>query len=379
MERVFVTGASGYVGKLVAAALLAGTDARLVLPVRGHHVREEVEQQVLDELAALDPHADEAAAQDRMRVVLFEADGAHDGLADALASHNVTEVVHCAGCLDYFDDQALQAVNVDLTQRLLEVAQRRGIARFVYLSTAFSSGYIDGTVPEALHEEPQRDPTAYTRSKRVAERLVARSGLATLIVRPSIVIGHSQTGRYTGKQYGLYQLWAGIERLLCSDWEPEFHTVAPRTPLNVVHQDGFQRAFLAARARLPAGAIVNVVSDRATCPLMRELWDLWIDDVFQPQRRYYYDSVDDLPVRAMPRRQRALMALASVNLEIATHPWQFDMEAMSRLALDATAFPHATLASVRRCHDRFVSCSTKVQRFLAKVANGGPSAALATA
>jgi nucleoside-diphosphate-sugar epimerase len=378
VERILVTGASGYVGRLVAAALLARTRARLIVPVRSHHAVDDVRRQILEECLAIEPAAVAVVDADRLQLVSMAPGGDNADLLAVLLACGPSEVIHCAGCLDYFDQAQLQSVKVEQTERLLAAAEERGVDRFIYISTAYSSGYVDGRVTEAPHAEPERDPTTYTQTKRAAERLVLQSKLATMIVRPSILIGHSRSGRYTGRQYGLYQLWSGIERFLCTQWEPEVHVVAPNKPLNLVHQDAFQEALLAARQTLGPGSILHVVSRHATSPMMRDLWDLWIDDILRPQRRHYYERLDDLPVRDMPRRQRALMALASVNLEIATHDWIFQMSAMDRLEQAGLDFVHATFDSVKRCHYRFVEASPAVQRYIAKVPQpeGAPVAAL---
>jgi nucleoside-diphosphate-sugar epimerase len=311
----------------------------------------------------------------RRLVVVPYAPDSHAALAEALAPYPAPEIIHCAGCLDYFNEQELWSTNFELTRQLLALAERTAVRRFIYISTAYSSGYISGSVPEALHAEPDRDPTIYTKTKRAAEHLVAASPLDTLILRPSIVIGHSRTGRYTGKQYGLYQLWSGIERLLCSAWEHEFHALAPTSRVNLLHQDAFQSALLAAREKLPSGTIVNVVSNPKTCPLMRDLWDLWLDRVFRPQERFYYQAAEELPVGTMPRRQRALMALASVNIEIAAHDWRFETRGVASLGLGA-AFPDVTLESVATCQDLFVSSSEKIQAFIRKFSRSQSASAV---
>lgn len=366
MERILVTGGSGYVGRLVAAALLARTRSVLIVPVRQHHDLQKVRQEIVEECLAFDPSAADIDME-RLRLMSMRPGSAHADLPSVLREERPSEVIHCAGCLDYFDQQELKAVNVDLTGRLLAAAEACGVNRFIFVSTAFSSGYVRGGIAESPHGEPERDPTTYTRTKRAAEHLVRASKVPSMIVRPSILIGHSRSGRYTGRQYGLYQLWSGIERFLCTQWEPELHVVAPLKPLNLVHQDAFQEALLAARDSLGPDAILNIVSRRDSSPLMRDLWNLWIDDILRPERRFYYERLDDLPVHDMPRRQRALMALASVNLEIATHDWLFDSSAMDALEHDGLDFVHATFASVHRCHDRFVEASPTVQRFRRKL------------
>lgn len=163
---------------------------------------------------------------------------------DALtAGLGIMHAVHCAGCFDYFDTAELKRVNIGLTQMLLERCKSWRIERFIYVSTAFSSGYVEETVTETLHSGPADDPTEYIRTKRHAEGPVSTSGLPFLYLRPSIVIGDSRDRLYTGNRYGLYQLWSGIERLHCTRWEPEYHLVASDEPVHFIHQDGFQAAF----------------------------------------------------------------------------------------------------------------------------------------
>lgn len=362
---VLVTGASGYLGSLIVATLLVNEDVQLVLPVRHGNdfesllapIEAEIEIQGRD----FDP-----AYRERVHVVDLPPLESLDRLAAAVREFDVKEIIHSAGCLDYFDRSALEAVNVNFTRLLLEQARRWEIERFIYISTAFSSGYIDTAVPEQLHNEPSRDPTEYTRTKRQAEWLVARSGLAYLILRPSIVIGDSRDGHYSGKQYGLYQLWSGMERLLCKSWSPDIHALAPMQPISLVHQDAFQNAFLAAFRILPDGAILNMVSEHEEQPDLRSLWQLWIKSCLRPQVVFYYSKMSDIPLREINTKQRALLGLASVNLEIASHPWRFDTTNLNRLRQKGLEFPETTLDSVAICQSRFVEESATIQQFIAQ-------------
>jgi nucleoside-diphosphate-sugar epimerase len=286
-------------------------------------------------------------------------------LVPRVREFGVDEVIHCAACLDYFDRAALEAVNIGLTRHLVELALNVGVEKFILTSTAFSSGYMESAVPETLHDEPLREPTDYTRTKRAAERIVANSGLPYLILRPSIVVGDSRYGRYCGKRYGLYQLWSGIERLLCREWQAEIHVLAPRRSLvNLVHQDAFLSAFLAAYRWLPENSIVNVVSDGALAPTVRQLWDLWLDACNRPRQKIYYERMADIPIRTLPAAQRALIALASVNLEIISHPWSFDTSALTWLRHRGLDFCDGTLDTVAICQSQFIAYSDTIQRFL---------------
>lgn len=363
---VLLTGASGYLGGLIAASLLVGeADVRILAPVRPGHDHDALRAELRAELHAAGA-ADAESLLARIQFALLPPQGALAGLLPQLQAFGVDEVVHCAACLDYFDKPALHAVNVALTEEMLALAGRIPVRRFTYVSTAFSSGYVDHVVGEALHDEPASDPTSYTLTKRRAERRVADSGIPYLIVRPSIVIGHSVDGRYSGKRYGLYQLWSGIERLLCREWHETIHAFAPSQGINLVHQDAFQNAFLAAWRRLPGNAVVNIVAGAADAPTVRDLWTLWVDACNRPRRMIFYERMADIPVRQIPPAQRALLALASVNLEIIGHPWRFERAALDGLVADGVPFPEASLSSIETCQRRLMDNSAAIRKFLSR-------------
>lgn len=362
-----VTGGSGYVGSLIIAQLLAKSDYRLVVPLRGD---QSLFLERLDrELAALNGDRGEAIAG-RLVLVPWQSGEDSDPLSDwrvRLSDYGIDEVIHCAGCLDYFDDVKLDAVNVQLTAQLLALAADLAVRRFVFISTAYSAGYCATPILESLCADPARDPTSYTRSKRTAERLVAASGLPYLIVRPSILIGESVTGRYSGKRYGLYQQWMGLERLMTDRYHPEIHTVAPHQPLNLLHQDAFQKAFLYALWYLPDNAVFNLVSENDTSPSMRQLWDSWIAEV-RPQRVLYYGKFSDVNLKAIDIRQRAYLTFAQTNLEIGAHCWQFERSWLTELAAAGLKFANATLESVMDCQQRFVAGSEALNQYKARFA-----------
>lgn len=359
---VLLTGASGYVGALIAARLLADGVPRLVVPLRPPASRESFAERLQLELTPLGLSWDEVAQRVHTVSWLGAGDIGNATWAQGLDQFGIEEIIHSAGCLDYFDQQALTAVNLDLTRWLTQLGQRWRIQRFTYISTAYSAGYIDGRISETLLDEPASDPTAYTRTKRQAEWLVAQSGLPFLILRPSILIGEWASGRYSGKRYGLYQQWMGLERLLSDRYHAEIHTVAPEEPLNLLHQDAFQHSFAWAHRWLPDGAICNQVSSDDAAPSMRQLWDMWMA-VVRPQRVYYYPRFEDVNLKAIDLRQRAYLTFAQVNLEIGAHRWRFERGWMQALMQHGLEFHDATQDGVARCQQRFIAASDTLARY----------------
>jgi nucleoside-diphosphate-sugar epimerase len=363
LPAILLTGSTGYLGGLAAARLLASTEVPLVLPVRERHTRETV----LDSLRAILRAEGKTVSEERFSQVVvlpLPPMEALDRLRPELEKLNVQEIVHCAACLDYFDKAALKAVNIDFTRALLELGRELNIRRFIYISTAFSCGYTEGAVPERLHPEPSSDPMEYTRSKRQAEWLVGESGLPYLILRPSIVIGDSRDGRYGGKPYGIYQVVGGYERLLCDRYLPTLHAVAPRTKLQLLHQDAFQEAFFAAYRECKTGSIVNLVSDQEKLPTVRDLFEVWMEICTHPQEVYFYSSLKEIPLDRIDSRQRILLEFVAANVEIASHPWVFETDHLNRLRSRGLSFADATMGTLRICLEWFIASSPRIQTYL---------------
>lgn len=100
-------------------------------------------------------------------------------------------IIHCAALTDYTstEEQAF-AANVDGVRNTLELVASAE-APLYHLSTAF----VAAKAPELAAEQRRIGPQAYVASKRAGEAAVRDSGLDAMIIRPSIVIGDSRTGR----------------------------------------------------------------------------------------------------------------------------------------------------------------------------------------
>jgi len=355
-NTIFLTGGTGYLGGLIVAVLLSSDACRLVLPIRLHHTRQSALAPIRAELVASGIEPDTV---DFNRVLTPIA-----WTIDDLSAWGVSEIIHCAGCLDYFDREALEEVNVQYTRNLLEIGIRLGVRRFVYISTAFSSGFRDDLIREDAHPEPREAPTAYISSKWRAEQCVADCPLPFLIVRPSIVIGHSQDGRYGGRNYGLYQLWSAIERFLLRDDLREAHVVARDVPLPLLHQDAFQAGIMAALRLDPGRSYLNLVSsDCGQLPTVRQLYELWFDGVSRPPVVHYHGSLSEVPLERVDRSQRTFLRFSDVNSEIASRRWDFETSTLDSLRGSGLGFRNVTLQSTEVCQARFTMASVRIRQF----------------
>lgn len=181
--RVFITGATGFVGSHIARKLAeAGHDLRVLY-------RSEKKLEILEGIAY------EGIAGDL------------DDLASLKRACDGCEIVfHAAAKADYWKDDdkaALWRINVEGTRNVLSAAQAAGVRRVVFTSSAAAVGIRPG---EALSDEndpfnlpPQRYLYAYSKVKaeEIAAEFVA-SGLDVVILNPTVVIGPGDLNAISG-------------------------------------------------------------------------------------------------------------------------------------------------------------------------------------
>ena len=187
MGAVLLTGATGFVGREILARFLEREDRDVFALVRADD----------DEGAA-----GRLPAHPRLKAVAGDIEQAGLGLSAEAREHlrqEVTTVVHCAASVSFdmsLDDS--RSVNVEGTRRILELARTcPGLERLTYISTAYVAGEPGRLFREDELAVGQRFRNPYERSKFEAELALRSEGadLPLQILRPSIVVGDSATGR----------------------------------------------------------------------------------------------------------------------------------------------------------------------------------------
>ena len=170
-DRALVTGASGFVGSAVAAALLA----------RGATVR-----------ALVRPTS---ARTNLPRGVEVAVGDMRDPAAMTTAMQGVRYLFHVAA--DYrlwaADPEEIIAANIEGTRNAMQAAKAAGVERIVYTSSVATLALREGApADESVGLDESQGIGAYKRSKIAAERIVeamVEGGLPAVIVNPSTPIG----------------------------------------------------------------------------------------------------------------------------------------------------------------------------------------------
>ena len=114
-----------------------------------------------------------------------------DETAYAALANGISGILHCAAITDMNGiAEGLHETNIDGVRHIIDLATAANVPLH-YVSTAYCSKTYGA-------KHPVESP--YVASKRAAETLVRESSLDWTISRPSIVVGHSQTGEIANFQ-----------------------------------------------------------------------------------------------------------------------------------------------------------------------------------
>ena len=179
MSKVLVTGAGGFVGRMLCKELSH----------RGYQVR-----------AAMRAHGQLSANGETAIVGNIDA-----GTKWADALRGVDTVIHLAARVHVMKDKAADPlteflkVNLYGTSNLAQQAAGAGVKRLVYVSSVKVNGETTDARPFAETDEPDpQDPYAISKlqAEQVLQRISGETGLEVVIVRPPLVYGAGVKGNF---------------------------------------------------------------------------------------------------------------------------------------------------------------------------------------
>jgi hypothetical protein len=159
--------------------------------------------------------------------------------------------------------------------------------------------------------------------------------------------------------------WSALDAIV-EHYAEALHVISPRVQLQLIHQNAFKNAFVAACRQLPLNSIVNLVSRPEGLPTARALTQQFCEKVARPQHIFFYNKLADVRSDISDRRMRMLLEFTAVNSEISAHAWRFENTALRTLRSLGLQFADATLETVLTCQNRFVEKSPRIQAYLSK-------------
>ncbi len=252
MERVLVTGATGFAGGALCRRLVE----------TGHAV-----------VAFVRAGSDDRA----LRELGVEVRGVDitNGAAVQGAFEPFERVFHVAAAYrtEHADRDVFERVNVGATRHLLEAARRAGVGRFVHTSTVGVQGAIEDAPADEDYRFAPRDH--YQRSKLEGERLARAAfneGMPGVIVRP--------VGLYGPGDRRYLKLFRAVAR-------GRFVMIGSgRTLRHMTHVDDLVDGMLLASTH--SGAVGRVYTiGGAENPTLREVVDTIADAVGRPRVRWH--------------------------------------------------------------------------------------------
>ena len=227
MSNIFITGATGFVGKRLVKAI--GANIKVLSRVK----QPDYETVVCD----------------------FEKE---DIPKSALES--IDTVFHLAGFAHDMQDPSkvedlYHVINVDATVELARLAVESSVKRFVFISSVKAGGGPDSD--QCANESDQGEPEGiYGKTKREAElkllKIGKESGMHVSIIRPSLVYGPNAKGN-------LKLMLSGIKK----GWFPPLPETRNRR--SMIHVDDLVRAILLVSEDKRANGEIFIATDGKPC------------------------------------------------------------------------------------------------------------------
>jgi UDP-glucose 4-epimerase len=184
-QRILVTGADGFLGRGLIAALAQRPDSSVVAT----------------DVRAVDP------ARQRPGVVYRVLDVRDSGLGAVLAEHRIDTVVHLASIVTPGKDSSREleyAVDVGGTRNVLTACLAHGVRHLVVSSSGAAYGYHADNPAWLTEDHPLRghEAFAYAHHKRLVEEMLAEArrnhpALAQTVLRIGTILGEQVDNQIT--------------------------------------------------------------------------------------------------------------------------------------------------------------------------------------
>ena len=214
IEKILVTGGTGFIGGAVLAELIEGPRwPQILIMVRAANVKDGRDR-IIKSIERFQPELplDALVCENQIIAVGLE-DVAR--LADEPRIRDVTHVIHSAAVTAFSKHPRIRAINVDASLQFVAVLKKFArVQRFINVGTAWCVGMdVEKLVCEDGEQGSSTHIVPYTESKLEFEKAVRRQypDFPFVSARPSIVVGHTRYG--TAPSSSIYWVFRSVQVL----------------------------------------------------------------------------------------------------------------------------------------------------------------------
>lgn len=204
MGKIFLTGATGFIGKRLLPKLAEENEVVIL-------VREPSIEKAKDWI--------NKKRLKNIKIVAGDLEKERLGISDTDVDeifNNLDYIFHLAAFYDpSLSSRRVFEISLEGTKRLVLLAQRvKNLKAFVHVSTAYCVGLREGVILEDRLIKPKGFRNAYEEAKFKTEIfLKKKENFPLVVIRPTVVVGESKTGEFDkGVKSGVYLLIKAIDR-----------------------------------------------------------------------------------------------------------------------------------------------------------------------
>jgi len=197
-KNIFITGASGFLGRNMLEVMLTDSDDDFHLLCRSDRSVASLKERFV------------WANPSRLSYVRGDVTKPYLGVHGHVRSRlkeDIDEVWHMAASTSFDESkrEQIESTNIFGTQNLVTTCKSfKKIKNLFYMSTSYVCGNEQGVIPEEPLNNGSGYKNPYEESKLECERIVRGSKLPFTIIRPSIIVGNSVTGDAEGESRMVY-------------------------------------------------------------------------------------------------------------------------------------------------------------------------------
>lgn len=204
-KRIFLTGATGSIGRnLLFKIIEEDPDSIILLLIRAEN-QDKAKQRISTILKEKFVESYNEILDKRILVLCGNLSNERFGFTSEKfikISSSITHIIHCAANVNFNNSiESARKINLFGTKQVIrlgiEAVKSGKLQKIAHISTAYVSGSNDGLIYENDNRKPKAFSNTYEQSKYETEEFIKRhmKKLPLIILRPSIVIGDSKTGK----------------------------------------------------------------------------------------------------------------------------------------------------------------------------------------